>query len=99
MGREMTAGERRVLINNLFAEATKNAMKKDHMRINHFVRIWCLLHCTKSEADDLIKPQGVRSKIAVPDSYVEDSTNAEFIAPASSVAPEEIVLGSVDLDI
>ena len=75
------------------------AMKKDDVKIHFFVRTCCLSHCTKSEVVDLIKPQGVKSKIVAPDSYVEDSANAELIVPASSVAPEEIVLGNIDVDI
>ena len=46
-----------------------------------------------------MEPQGMKSKIVVPDSCVEDNGNAEFIAPTTSVAPEEIVLGNIDLDI
>ena len=53
---KMTAGERRVLINNLVAEATEKAMKNDDMRINCFVRTGFLLRYTKSKADDSIKP-------------------------------------------
>ena len=34
----------------------------------------------------------------MPDSYVEDNGNTEFIAAATSVAPEEIALGNIDLD-
>ena len=34
-----------------------------------------------------------------PDSYVEDNVNAEFVAPATYVSPEEIMLGNVDLEI
>ena len=33
--------------------------------------------------------------MVVPDSYNEDIGNAEFVAPTTSVAPEEIVLVNV----
>ena len=52
---EMTTGERWALINNLVAEASESSLKKDDTKINCFVRIGCLLHRTKSEADGLIK--------------------------------------------
>ena len=70
---KITAGEWTVLINNLVAEATEKVMKKDDTRINCFVGTGCLIHYTKFEADDLIKPQGLMSKMVVPDYYAEDS--------------------------
>ena len=57
-----------MLINCLVAEAMEKEVQNDEMRANFFVRTGSLLHCTKSEADSLIKPQGVRSKIVVPSS-------------------------------
>ena len=74
-------------------------MKKDEMRINYFVRTSYSLHCVKYEADDLIKPQGVNSKIVAPDSLVEESVKEELMVPASSFYPEEIVLVNINLDI
>ena len=53
---KMTASKRSVLINHLVAEATENATNKDEMRANCFVRTGSLLHWTKSEVDDSIKP-------------------------------------------
>ena len=47
----------------------------------------------------IIKPQGSKSKIIVPGSYVEDNRKAEFIAPTTSVSPEEIILGNINLGI
>ena len=47
----------------------------------------------------MIKPQGTKCKIFVPDSYVEDNVNEELVAPATSVAPEEIIFGNIDLEI
>ena len=96
---KMTASERRVLINHLVAEATEKVVKKDEMRVGCFVRTGSLLHWTKSEADDLIKPQGVKSKIIVPDNYVEDEEIGEFTAPSASVAPQEENMGNVATDI
>ena len=75
---KMTASERRVLINHLVAEATEKVMKNDEMRVNCFVMTGSLLQYTKSEADDLIKPQGVRTKIVIPDSCAEETITAEF---------------------
>ena len=63
------------------------------------VRKFCLLHHTKSEVDNLIKPQREKSKTVVPTSYVEDSVNAEFIPPTTSFSPEEILLVNIDLKI
>ena len=65
--------EKRVLINNLVAEATENSVQKDEMRENCFARTGYLLHYSTSEADELIKPQGVRSKIFIPNSYAEET--------------------------
>ena len=46
----------------------------------------------KSECDDDIKPQGVASKIVVPDSYENpnpnSNSNPEFSAPTESFEPE-----------
>ena len=86
-------------MNNLVAEASEKALKKDDTMINCFVRTGYLLHCTESEADDLIEPQGAKNEIDVPESCVEDNGNAELISTATSVALEEIVLRNIDLDI
>ena len=96
---KMTASERRVLINHLVAEATEKVMKNDEMRVNCFVRTGSLLQHTKSEADDLIKPQGVRTKIVIPDSCAEETVTAEFTAPSVTVTPEEEILGNLDANI
>ena len=74
-------------------------MKNDEMRVNCFVRTGSLLQYTKSEADDLIKPQGVRTKIVIPDSCAEETVTAEFAAPSVTVTPEEKILGNVDANI
>ena len=42
------------------------------------------MHCKRLEADNLIKCQGVKSKIITPDSCEEDDISTEFIAPATS---------------
>ena len=95
----MFTGEWRVLSNNLVAEASEKALKKDGVRINCFARTGYLMSHIKSEAGDLIKPQGSKSKTVVPDSHVEDDGHVEFIASVTSGAPEEIALGNIDLDI
>lgn len=81
------------------AEANEITASKDDMRINCFIRTGCLLHYTKSHADDLIKPQGVKSKIVMPDSHEEDIASTEFTAPVTIVEPEEKVVGNINLNI
>ena len=88
----MTASERRVLISYLVAEATEKAAQNDEMRANCFVRTGSLSHCTKSVADGLIKPQGVRIKIVMPNSYAEETVTAEFVAPSVTIAPQEEIM-------
>ena len=96
---KMTASKRRVLINHLVAEATETVVKKDEMRVNCFVRTGSLLHWTKSESDDLIKLQGVKSKIIAPDACVEDEQTGQFVEPTESVTPQEELMGNVSTDI
>ena len=45
---------------------------------------------TKSEFDDDMKPQGIVSKIVVPDSYenIETNSGTEFLAPTETVTQE-----------
>lgn len=57
------------------------------------------MHCKRLEADNLIKCQGVKSKIITPDSCEEDDISTEFIAPATSAWLEEVVSENVDLNI
>ena len=47
----MTASKRRVLINNLVADATQKTIENDGMRIGCFERAGSLLQFTKSDAD------------------------------------------------
>ena len=54
---------------------------------------------TKSEADDLIKPQGVRTKIVISDSCAEEIVTAEFIVLSITVTPEEEILENLNATI
>ena len=55
----------------------------------------------KSKFDDDIKPQGVVSKIAVPDLHeiINNNLNNAYLAPAESVTPESQYGAIEDLDI
>ena len=72
---------------HLVAEANDLALMDDRMRAGCFKRAGLLMEHTKSEFDDDIKPQGVASKIVVPDSCEIINDNL-YLAPAESVAPE-----------
>ena len=68
-----------MLINNIVAEATGNTLEKDDMIMHCFIRTGCLLQHAKCEADNLIKSQGIISKIVIPDSHVENEESKEFV--------------------
>jgi hypothetical protein len=74
---KMKASERRVLMTNLVAAATEECLKNDDMRVGCFQRTGCLMELHKAASDDLIKPQGVKSKIVIPD----QPTNIETTTP------------------
>ena len=54
------------------------------MRVRYFARTYSLMQQTKSKVDNLIKPQGTKSKIIILDNYAEDEKTGKFVA--SSVA-------------
>ena len=91
----MTASEYKVLINNLIAEATDATIKKDDLRIGCFDRTWCLMHFTKSDTDDEIRPQGVVSKIDVPLTHIRPEDASKFVSPLETTSPEEAIEGNV----
>ena len=62
-----------MLINYLVAEATEKLVQKDEMRANCFATTGYLLHYAKSEDNDLVKSQGVRSKIFILNYYAEET--------------------------
>ena len=88
---KMSASERRVLLSNLVGEANEKVLNNDDMRVNCFVRTGCLLQYEPSDSDNLIKPQGVRSKIIIPPTYAETNIGAaiEYLEPATVVTPEQ----------
>ena len=56
------------------------------------------MHYAKSEADDLIKQQGVRSKNFMPNSCAEETETAEFAASSVTIRPQEEIMGDVDMN-
>ena len=79
--------------------AIEKVLKKDEMRVRRFVRTSSLLQQTKSEADHLIKPQGVESNIILSDAYVEDEEIGEFAEPSTSVALQGENMGNISTGI
>ena len=75
---------------HLVAEANDLALMDDRMRVGCFKRTGLLMEYAKSKFDDDIKPQGVVSKIVVPDSHkiIDDNLNNVYLAPTESVTPE-----------
>ena len=62
----MTASERRVLMSHIVADAIETVLKDDQSCTGCIARTGCLLELTRLDNDDLIKPQGVASKIVIP---------------------------------
>ena len=54
-----------------------------------FATTGCIFNYTESKADDLVKPQGVSRKIAVPDYYVSDEETVEHASSSDVITPEE----------
>lgn len=77
----MTASERRVLMSHIVAAATETVLKDDESRVGCFVRTGCLLEFTRSDNDDLIKPQGVVSKIVIPLTNIYASEIDDIVHP------------------
>ena len=75
---------------NLVAEENDLALIDDQIRVGYFRRTGSLMDYVKSKYDDDIKPQGVASKIFVPDSYENPNSNpiSEFSVPTESFEPE-----------
>ena len=75
---------------HLVAEANDLALFDDVMRIGCFRRTGLLMDYTKSSSDDDIKPQGIVSKIVVPESYETEmsDTNVQFASPTETFSPE-----------
>lgn len=88
----MTASERRVLINHLVTNANDEALHNDTMRLGCFTRTGGLMTYTKSESDNLIKPQRVISKITMPEVYnpkdYELPNSTEYVSPTDVLNPE-----------
>ena len=76
----LTAGEMRILMTNLVAEANDLDFFDDRMHTCCFRRTGSFMDCTKYNSDDDIKSQGIVSKIVVPDSCETENsdTNVEF---------------------
>ena len=67
-------------------------MAKDEMRVGCFERTGCLIQMKKTaEADEKIRPQGVKSKVVVPDTIDED-----VATPDETMTPEQSLEGSSD---
>ena len=90
-----TASERKVLINNFVAEATDVTIKKNDLCIACFERTGYLMHFTKSDADNKIRPQGVVSKIDVPLTCIRPEDASKFVSPLETTSPEEAIEGNV----
>ena len=96
---KMTASERRVLINNIVAEANDVTMMNDGARVGCFLRTGCLLEFTKSSNDDKIKPQGVTSKIVIPETNIYAATDSsDVFSPTEGQSPDEIIDGNLGDD-
>ena len=74
-------------------------MKNDEMKVKRFVRASSIFQSKKSAADDLIKHQGARGKIIMPDFCIEDAENLEWFAPLVAILPEEESIRNVDTEI
>ena len=87
---KLIASERRFLITYLVAEVNNLALFDDVTRIGCFRRTGLLVDYTKSSSNDDIKPQGIVSKIVVPESHETgmSDTNAEFASPVETFSPE-----------
>ena len=68
------------------------------MRIEYFVRTHSLMQWTKSEADDFIKLQGIKSKTVILDNYAEDEETGEFAVPSVAVVLQEDNIGNIITD-
>ena len=96
---KMTASEFRVLINYIVAEANDITMRNDNARVGWFLRTGCLLEFTKSSNDDKIKPQGVKSKIVIPETNIHAATDSsELFSPTEGQSPDEIIHGNLGDD-
>ena len=103
----MAAGEQKVLMSNLVAKATEEVIKNGNVRIGYLRRTGCLLRFTKSKLGSEIKPQGVKSKFIMPDSYTCDdandntnnNSNKYYLAPVKITTPENEFLNVHDMDI
>ena len=78
----------------MVSEATEKVVKNDEMREHCFARTCSLLQCKDSESNNLINPQQLKSKIIMPNLYVEDEEKVEFIAPSSAITPQEENMGN-----
>ena len=58
-----------------------------------------LLEHTQLEAGELIKLQGVKTKIVTPYFYIRDVDSTECVPPSTSVEPKEIAFFNTDEDI
>lgn len=72
----MTAGDRRVLISRLVAQANEENLKNDEMRIGCFCRTGMLMTLDGSD-DDKIKPQGLTIPFVVPEGVDLSSNNED----------------------
>ena len=91
----MSAAERRVLTTHLVAQATKETMTKDNMRVECFERTGCLIQMENTaEADKLITPQGITSVVVVVPDTVGDEDDANV--QNESQSPEESLRAASD---
>ena len=97
----LIASERRVLITNLVTDANDLAIFDDRMRMCCFRRTELLMDCKKSNRDDYVKPQGIVSKIVVPDSCKTETfdTNVEFENRKEKFSSETEHVDSHDADL
>ena len=89
---KLTVSDRRMLMSNLVTKVNDIALKNDNMRVGCFICTGGLIEFTKSDADKLIKPQGIIDKIVIPDSYTGSNNldNNEYVLPSTSTNSEEI---------
>ena len=63
--------------------------KKDDLRIGCFECTGFLMHSTKSDADDKIRPQDVTSKMHIPLTHALPEDASEFVSPLETTSSEE----------
>ena len=79
-------------MSNLVAKANDITLENNNMCVGYFIRTGRLMEFTKSDADKLIKPQGIIDKIVIAYSYIGSNNldNNECILPSTSTNSEEV---------